>query len=447
MPNDTVRFGRTGTQDEPIAVKKNAGAIDGKPEAAENINWFLDRVAAGANLDRREDCLLYLPLNNNLNIDIGVGSSVFSRASTGTYIGVDGLLKVAAIDEPRFEANGLLIEGASTNLLLRSEELDNGAWTLSGTPVIVADAIDAPDGATTAETLEDDDAGVSERIDQSITVADDSNIHSVSIFLKRLTPQPDFTTIKISYSGGSTVAAAVRLSWATESTSTIEGIPLNTKLKALSDGWFRLSFGLANNTSGNTVLTINIFIAGVAVSNVGKIGAWGAQIEKLPFTSSYIPTVGATVTRLVDIFSVDIANNIGLQANAGTILCDVAINGKASLNIAFDITGETSRTILPHNSFVNDLPTAIWGGAEIAGSAIAIGDVVRYGVVHNGAGGISFWQNGTKNSSTSGSDVSDALGTLLNIGVSASGTTHLWGNISGVRILKRGFIDQEMAMA
>ncbi len=154
MPNDTVRFGRTGTQDEPIAVKKNAGAIDGKPEAAENINWFLDRVAAGANLDRREDCLLYLPLNNNLNIDIGVGSSVFSRASTGTYIGVDGLLKVAAIDEPRFESAGILLEGPSTKLLLHSEDFTNGVWLVPSVKwTVVGNNQSAPYGHETADTI------------------------------------------------------------------------------------------------------------------------------------------------------------------------------------------------------------------------------------------------------------------------------------------------------
>ncbi|HFI8763366.1 TPA: phage tail protein [Escherichia coli] len=44
----------------------------------------------------------------------------FSRASTATYINKSGVLTTADIDEPRFERDGLLIEGARTNYLLNS---------------------------------------------------------------------------------------------------------------------------------------------------------------------------------------------------------------------------------------------------------------------------------------------------------------------------------------
>lgn len=54
----------------------------------------------------------------------------FTRASTATYIGSDGLLKTAAVDVPRFDydpitlaCKGLLIEGSRTNLLLNSATL------------------------------------------------------------------------------------------------------------------------------------------------------------------------------------------------------------------------------------------------------------------------------------------------------------------------------------
>ncbi|EPJ4642153.1 tail fiber protein, partial [Escherichia coli] len=42
----------------------------------------------------------------------------FKRASKATYINKSGVLTEAAIDEPRFERDGLLIEGQRTNLLL-----------------------------------------------------------------------------------------------------------------------------------------------------------------------------------------------------------------------------------------------------------------------------------------------------------------------------------------
>ncbi|EIF8778025.1 phage tail protein [Escherichia coli] len=44
----------------------------------------------------------------------------FKRASTATYINKSGILTVAAIDEPRFERDGLLIEGQRTNNFINS---------------------------------------------------------------------------------------------------------------------------------------------------------------------------------------------------------------------------------------------------------------------------------------------------------------------------------------
>jgi hypothetical protein len=70
----------------------------------------------------------------------------FTRASTATYIGSDGLIKTASVDEPRFDYNpansmlrGILVEGARTNYLLNSgapatqttASLPTGTYTLS----------------------------------------------------------------------------------------------------------------------------------------------------------------------------------------------------------------------------------------------------------------------------------------------------------------------------
>ncbi|ELC04431.1 phage tail fiber protein [Escherichia coli KTE5] len=54
----------------------------------------------------------------------------FKRASKATYINKSGVLTEAAIDEPRFERDGLLIEGQRTNLLLNST--NPSKWNKSG---------------------------------------------------------------------------------------------------------------------------------------------------------------------------------------------------------------------------------------------------------------------------------------------------------------------------
>jgi hypothetical protein len=62
----------------------------------------------------------------------------FTRASTGTYVGSDGLIQTATTNEPRFDHNpttgeslGLLVEEARTNLLLNSATLSTQSATVA----------------------------------------------------------------------------------------------------------------------------------------------------------------------------------------------------------------------------------------------------------------------------------------------------------------------------
>ncbi|WP_429104732.1 hypothetical protein [Aeromonas veronii] len=78
---------------------------------------------------------VWAPLTDSLRLFTGYGREVkvgedvvarmvnFSRNSTATYTGKDGLPKTAAANEPRFEKEGLLIEGQSTNLIPTSATL------------------------------------------------------------------------------------------------------------------------------------------------------------------------------------------------------------------------------------------------------------------------------------------------------------------------------------
>ncbi|MFA8279502.1 prophage tail fiber N-terminal domain-containing protein [Escherichia coli] len=83
---------------------------------------------------------VWIPFNDSLDMiagfspgykKIAIGDDVvqvasdkqvsFTRASTATYINKSGELKTAEINEPRFEREGLLIEGQRTNYMLNSE--------------------------------------------------------------------------------------------------------------------------------------------------------------------------------------------------------------------------------------------------------------------------------------------------------------------------------------
>lgn len=56
-----------------------------------------------------------------------------TRASTATYIDA-GILKYAAVNEPRYQDGVLLVEAASTNYALWSTQFENSVWTKTSTP-------------------------------------------------------------------------------------------------------------------------------------------------------------------------------------------------------------------------------------------------------------------------------------------------------------------------
>ena len=76
----------------------------------------------------------------------------FTRASSGTYVGADGLIKSAV-----------------TNLVLRSEEFNNAAWTKTSATV-TANAATAPNGTLTADKLITDSGATGGRVSVSITL-------------------------------------------------------------------------------------------------------------------------------------------------------------------------------------------------------------------------------------------------------------------------------------
>ena len=212
--------------------------------------------------------LLFMPLLNSLAMVKGVGSITFSRSSIGTYIDRYGVLQTAAIDEPRFEKNGLLMERASTNVFTRSEEFDHTDWALSGTMTRTSGQ-SSPDGGTNAYLLNDTDvADDLALIQNTFTIANDSLIRTVSIFLKEDTAA--VTRLSTFNTGGTTVSASVNITWATKSAVFSGGTGTFTELVG-SGGWYRVDINITNNSSGNTIWLHRIYPAGQGPGLTGSV--------------------------------------------------------------------------------------------------------------------------------------------------------------------------------
>lgn len=236
----------------------------------------------------------------------------FTRASTATYVGRDGLIKTADEDDPRFdhdpetgESLGLLIEESRTNLCVNSTA--SNSW---GTPFQLIQLGTKTEVAPTGEVdafhwIETTDSTTHLNNGPTVSITSGSN-YSISAFFKKISGSISRGYFLQWYkSGGQTVKVTYVPSTDTISTSNSNGAsaPTNVSVVTYPNGWYKISFTAA------LAETSALAIVGVADSNgnsnfTGDLSMfhsfWGLQYEEGPFPTSYIPTSGSTATRAVE---------------------------------------------------------------------------------------------------------------------------------------------------
>jgi len=240
---------------------------------------------------------------------LAVISGTFTRASPATYTNSSGLLASAGNNVLRFNYDpvaltpkGILLEGASMNVCLHSQELDDAVWTAFLTGVTVsANAIAAPDGTTTADKLAEDNSNGLHQTSQSFTLT--AVPWTWSVYAKaaeRTWLVISAVTNNVFHDTFFDLSNGVVGTNAAGSTATINNV---------GNGWYRCTV----TRTGGTGASQEFFTVGIATANntqsyLGVTGngiyLWGAQLEALAFASSYIPTTSGTVQRVADILTV-----------------------------------------------------------------------------------------------------------------------------------------------
>jgi len=232
----------------------------------------------------------------------------FTRASTGTYVGDDGLLQSATTNEARFDHNpttgeslGLLVEEARTNLILQSEDFSNAYWTKTDCTITANESI-APDGTLTADLWSN--TGTPGTVNSSNITKDGAvRTYTASLWVKgTLSP----FTVALD-DGTNTNRGRVQYNLSTNAVINVfnDGtIFTNTSgtLTRFSNGWVRVT--VTTTTGTGTTIRLRPFFSGAS----STLRIWGAQVEEGAFATSYIPTTTATVTRAADVASITGAN-------------------------------------------------------------------------------------------------------------------------------------------
>ena len=199
----------------------------------------------------------------------------FTRASNGTFVGSNGVLRTAV-----------------TNLLLRSEEFNDAIWTKLDSTV-TANATTNPNGTSTADKLAETATTAEHFVQQSATAANVA--HTFSVYLKAAERTNAQIVMSDLTSGNAT--ATVNLSTGTVTSTTVSGSwsTQSATITALSNGWYRATLTATKGAGGSIAgrvytYTTTSFYAGVAGSG---LFLWGAQLEQSATVGEYIPTTSA----------------------------------------------------------------------------------------------------------------------------------------------------------
>lgn len=255
----------------------------------------------------------------------------FSASSAArSYTDAAGLLQTSLMaDQPRFDwINGrrqLALNGASTNLLLRSSEFGASPWAASGAVAITSDAGIAPDGSATADLVADTTAADVNGVTQNCGITSSSDPYTASCFLKAGTSSVASLRVTI---GASAVLGEVVANLATGEAQWRSGVAgTSFSMRPYGDGWYRVALTCTDNASGNASINLIVrpafaatYSATIGIAAIGNVLAWGAQIEQSAFATPYIPTISASVTRAAESCRLSPVIEAILQRSAASVV-------------------------------------------------------------------------------------------------------------------------------
>lgn len=271
----------------------------------------------------------------------------FSRGTAATFVGSNGLIQTAGINDPRFDYDpvtlqpkGLLIEESRANSFIQSGSLDNAAYNQQNITISVT-KVTAPDGTASGCILSETTSNTFHRLNVVATTSFTSGTnYTVSVFVKKSAAvgAPDIVQLifnptafpALPYANFNLATGTVALQ--SNGTATI------TPYK---DGWYRITLTAAagaNTTGATTVLVFannNPNAARLPVyvgSTSSEVYAWGAQLEIGAFPTSYIPTVASPVTRNADVAVMTGANfSSWYNASEGALVTETQLTRQASI--------------------------------------------------------------------------------------------------------------------
>jgi hypothetical protein len=369
------------------------------------------------------------------------GQLAFTRASTATRVNASGLIEAVATGVPRLDylnstCPKLLLEPQRSNSVTFSEQFNNAAWS-KGNTTISANSSISPDGTQNADTIFDDTVNTEHVIASSAISITSNAVTTFSIFLKSGT-QP-FAMLRHYADIDQYFCVVVNLNTGVITKTQAGSLTSNTSSSIVSygNGWYKVT---ATCSFASTAAVPILHLVNSANPSIGSYGqnvylgngtnsvlAWGAQFETGAYATSYIPTLGASVTRVADAASkTGVSSLIG--QTEGTLFADFEFNGKydVSGNIPILIYTGTSEAYIFINTSGNLFLDILNAGVLSASISVPIGAVGRKKIAfaykaNDFVGYMNGVQIGTDTSGTVGAMSDFNVGSYRTAGYSTTG--------------------------
>jgi hypothetical protein len=243
-------------------------------------------------------------------------------------------LMTAAAGVARFDHNpttgeslGLLIEEQRANLFLRSEAFDNAYWVKSGATV-TANAVVAKDGTLTADKLVATATNAFHGLDGNTISFTSGTTYTISAFAKA----GEYGFLRLGLPATAFGSAFTYFNLQTGGLGTRTG-GVSHSIESVGNGWYRCSLtatATATTSASGSFIYVSQSDNQAAYTGDGYSGIyiWGAQLEAGGFSTSYVKTEAAQVTRSADAASMTGVNfSSWYRADEGSLYVDMASEG------------------------------------------------------------------------------------------------------------------------
>jgi hypothetical protein len=363
----------------------------------------------------------------------------FTRSTTGTYLGSDGLLKSAAINEARIEYDasgnclGLLVEEARTNLFHFSENFAGSYWTKGTITVSATNAI-APDGSASADKIVPNANNDRNHIIYKDMTS--SPLDAFSLFVK---PAGfDYVSLILQTSGS---ADAIGVQFNLLAGTVVTSQNANGIIQDVGNGWYRVTvtpttsstfyYAVIQPNDGSAPNTSDFFRSTFAGNGSDGVYLWGAQFEQGSFPTSYIPTSGSTVTRAADVASLAVSE-FGYNQDQGTVVIDWNTLGYSTVNNSGVLYGGASNARWIYSNINNTTHFSYDGTNSIVHGSIPAGQQTKLAMsVDSSTQQSSINGNAIASASHNGNIASNT--SVFNIGHNQNAADLLTGHIKSIQ--------------